>query len=164
MAVTNRVTLSILATETSDQDAGTPVIKHLFKLLGFDKPDFKVYADGSGDNQQTLVYSDRITLTGATASLDLNGGILSKLTNAAQTYAKVKGIAVANLSSTTGDTLIIGGGADAVIAVQNPIGPGGVYLYMDPIDGTAVSGASVDTLQFDPGSDTFDIAFVIWGT
>jgi hypothetical protein len=164
MSVSNRVTVSIQVTETSTQDAGTPVLKHLFKLLGFDKPDFKIYADGSGDNQQNLVYSDEVPLSGSAASLDLNGGITSKLTGAAQVYSKIKGIAIANLSTTTGDAFTVGGGADAVIGAQMPVGPGGIFLYTDPIDGTAVTGGSVDTLQIDPGADTFDIAFVIWGT
>ena len=164
MAVTNRVTLEIAISETSTADAGLPSLPHLFKLQGFDLPDFQVYADGSGANQQNLVHSGTLNLAGAPQSLDLNGGINSKLTGAVQTWAKVKGIAVANLSSDTGEAVIIGGGADAVIAVQAAVGPGGVYLYTDPIDGTTVTPTSADTLQFDPGASTLDVAYIIWGT
>jgi len=164
MAVTNRVTLEIAISETSTADAGLPSLPHLFKLQGFDLPDFQVYADGSGANEQNLVHSGTLNLAGAPQSLDLNGGINSKLTGAAQTWAKVKGIAVVNLSSDTGEAVIIGGGADAVIAVQAAVGPGGVYLYTDPIDGATVTPTSADTLQFDPGASTLDVAYIIWGT
>lgn len=158
MAVTNRVTLEIAISETSTADAGLPSLPHLFKLQGFDLPDFKVY----GSNEQNLVHSGTLNLAGAPQSLDLNGGINSRLTGAAQTWATVKGIAVANLSSD--EAVIIGGGADAVIAVQAAVGPGGVYLYVDPIDGTTVTPTSADTLQFDPGASTLDVAYIIWGT
>jgi len=164
MAVSNRVTLEIAISETSTADAGLPSLPHLFKLQGFDLPDFQVYADGSGANEQNLVHSGTLNLAGAPQSLDLNGGINSKLTGAAQTWAKVKGIAVVNLSSDTGEAVIIGGGADAVIAVQAAVGPGGVYLYTDPIDGATVTPTSADTLQFDPGASTLDVAYIIWGT
>ncbi len=164
MAVANRVTLEIAISETSTADAGLPSLPHLFKLQGFDLPDFQVYADGSGANEQNLVHSGTLNLAGAPQSLDLNGGINSRLTGAAQTWAKVKGIAVVNLSSDTGEAVIIGGGADAVIAVQAAVGPGGVYLYTDPIDGATVTPTSADTLQFDPGASTLDVAYIIWGT
>jgi len=164
MAVTNRATLEIAISETSTADAGLPSLPHLFKLQGFDLPDFQVYADGSGANEQNLVHSGTLNLAGAPQSLDLNGGISSKLTGAVQTWATVKGIAVANLSSDTGEAVIIGGGADAVIAVQAAVGPGGVYLYVDPIDGATVTATIADTLQFDPGASTLDVAYIIWGT
>ena len=64
----------------------------------------------------------------------------------------------------TTEAVIIGGGADAVIAVQAAVGPGGVYLYTDPIDGATVTPTSADTLQFDPGASTLDVAYIIWGT
>ncbi len=106
----------------------------------------------------------------ATNSHDVAGGLTDVYGNTL-TFVKVKGLFIHNLSTTAGDTLTVGGNANALLIFgtathTHTIGPNGVLFISEPsLAGKAVTAATGDILDVveDAGNaNTYDIA--IWGT
>lgn len=155
--------LSVKVTETESNDLGTSILQHVWSKTA-------TYASGTGSNQADLVYSDTLELAGSAQTVDLAGSIASVLSGDTQTYVEVVGFAVLNKSTTSTEVVTVGaGGANpwitwlAATGDGVAVGPGGVLVWTSPIDGGAVTGGSADTLQLDPGADTFNVDLIVWG-
>lgn len=123
------------------------------------------------DTADTLWVSAANAISGsATNSHDLAGGLTDAYGNTL-TFVKVKGLLIHNLSTSAGDTLTVGGNANAVpifgtASHTHTIGPNGVLLIQEPslagIAVTATTGDILDITEDAGNANTYDIA--IWGT
>lgn len=141
------------------------------KRAAFVKSFLDSLANGTGSDQADLLWWDTRTLTATSEDLDLAGSLLDPLSQAAMTFAKIKGIFIENTSTTSTEILIVGGAAanqfinwvgDASDAVK--IGPKGVLLLWSPEDGYAVTADTGDLLKIDAGSDTITYNIILIGT
>ena len=168
MAVSLRTTLEVKATETGSGALGIPVKVHVFNHEGAAGANFRVFATGTGSNQQDLVHSDTISLAGATTGLDVAGGLTDAF-GTAITMVEVTSITIVNNSTTTTEVVTIGAATNPLlnwIAASGDgvvIGPGGVFHISSPIDGFAVTAGTGDILTLDPGADTISVDYIICG-
>jgi len=140
-------------------------------------------ATGTGADCANVLWYDSRTVAGAAEEIDL-AGALEDVFNDTVTFAEIKGIYIRNKSTTTGETLTIGGSTFNAFAswVANStdkviIGPGGVLLLWNPADGYTVeaggggsgsgsgsaSGDAGDYLKIDPGSATIEYDIILIG-
>ena len=127
-------------------------------------------ADGLVLNSADLLWHDRRTVNDSSDDdLDL-AGVLSTSFGSTATFAKVKGIYIANLNTEAGDNLVVGGDGSAGFTswLGDPsdkvvIGPGGLLLLWNPsLAGYAVTATTADILRLtgSGGNITYDIALV----
>lgn len=125
------------------------------------------FTNGTGANQANCLWHDQRTLSTASGeNLDLTA-----LTNAfgVATFTKVKAILIAAVTTDTGYTLQIGGDANSIpifgaVADYIILGAGGVLLWIDPVDGRTVTGATGDILKvYNPSGGNFTYKVVVLG-
>lgn len=164
--VTVRLDLNISVDEVSDLVTAslTPANTHRFPFAAAMPI---TYSTGTGDNQQDKAWSARVTFSGA-IGYDLSGSLLSKVDGAPVVFANIRGFAVINNSTTTGQTLTIGGGSNPWITWLSAtgdavvIGPGGIHVWTSPMDGASVTAATGDILTI-TSSASLSHELVIWG-
>lgn len=156
MSVITDLNLNLKVLEAKSNDLGTSTLPHILSLV-------KTYTSGVAINKFDTVYSAQDTATAAAATYDVIGGLTSVLTGAAINFVELNGIIVKNLSTTAADTLTIGGGANSVIDAQQPLGPGGIFVWLDPIDGITPVAATGDILSIDPGAKTISFQLILLG-
>lgn len=119
------------------------------------------FTDGTGTTQCGAAWNDDTrSLASTTETLDLDG--LSDFKGATMSDNNaVKMLFIENLETTTGKKITIGGGdwAGTAMMLQDStdklrIGPGGLLLWVDPIDGGTVTASTGDGLLVDSGSNT----------
>ena len=131
-------------------------------------------ATGTAANQANLVWYDRRTLAATSEQVDLAGVQREAFADVA-TFTKLKTLLIRNNQTTSGLTLTIGGGTTNPITTifgstatncTEVIGPDGVCLKHNPVDGFAVTAGSADTLKLDSGTNTvvYDIIAIGIGT
>lgn len=127
-------------------------------------------ADGTGANQADVLWTDTRTLTETSEELDLAGSLTNAI-GVTATFVKVKVLVMHNKSTTSTENLTIGGAAANQFAtwVGNSsdklvIGPDGLLLLWNPIDGYTVTADTGDKLKIDAGSDTITYDIAIIGT
>ncbi len=127
-------------------------------------------AEGTGSDQADVLWHDTRTLAGTSEDLDLAASLTDAF-GTSVTFVNVKLIAIRNNSTTTTESLAIGGAAatqfinwvgDATDIVN--LGPSGIFLLWDPIDGYPVTAGTGDLLKIDSGADTFSYDIIIVGT
>ena len=123
--------------------------------------------DGTAANNADLFYSTRAQHT-STVSYDLTGGLTDRFGNAL-TFIELREIRVINLSSTTGDLLVLQGNLmDILLNGTTPTADcpaGGVFFMASPIDGFATITSGVDdTLTIDAGANTISYDLFLIGT
>lgn len=119
------------------------------------------FADGTGSTQVGAVWNDDTrSLASTTETLDLDGLVDFKGATMSDNNA-VKMLYMENLNTTAGQKITIGGGdwAGGAMMLQDTtdklrIGPGGLLLWVDPIDGATVTASTGDGLIVDSGSNT----------
>lgn len=115
------------------------------------------YTDGSGDNQGDVIVFIRDSAAAAPDSHDLYDSLVDIYGNAV-TLAKIREIWVRNLSTTSGETLALGGNIFVVMgsdANDTPIvHPSGEWYMGAPLDGYVVTDASAHILTLEPGANT----------
>jgi len=125
------------------------------------------FTNGTSANQANQIWSDTRTAAASTDSLDLTGGLTDAF-GSAITFAKVKGIYMVNKSTTSGETLILGGifmgvmlgGLTQTINVE----AGATLLLTAPVDGFAVTNGITDQITVNPGGNTITYDVAIIGT
>jgi len=138
----------------------TAINKHLFELA-------KTYANGTGANQQDKIYSTTQTVNGNT---DINlTTATNEETGTAISLASVSGFIVYNHSTTSSQTVTVGGAPSNpfitwLIATGdgNVIGPGGVLIQTSPVDGWAVTASTADILRI-ATSASLTFTVIVWG-
>lgn len=118
-------------------------------------------ASGTGDGEQDLVYSDRLTVTTTPTDLDLNA-LSSELDGSTLNLAEITHVLLVNNGSAN---LLVGGSTNSVAIFADDsdivvVPPGGLLLWDDP-SGLAV-GAS-DTLRLDAASGSISVDVLIVG-
>lgn len=126
------------------------------------------YANGTGASKVDAVYSERITVSGATTR-DLRGSLTGETGGSTAVFPIVVGLFLVNLSTTAGETVHVGGGG------SNPwitwlgaagdlvkVGPGGFLALWSPVDGYATTAGTADILTLDraTGSPQVDLLIV----
>lgn len=145
MALESTITAAIKAVETGSADLAQPsapaelAVRHAF-------------ANGSGANQASKIFSDRRTLAASgTEDLDLAGGLTGAL-GGALTFATVKALMISARPGNTNNVVV---GPAAANGFLGPFGdasdriairPGGVLLVTAPAGGWAVTAGTGDLL------------------
>lgn len=162
MALRTVLELNIKAHEKRSDDLGEAAKLHEFvKSL--------TMATGTGANQSDVVFSDRRTLAATSEDFDLVGALTGAL-GGTVSLAEVTLIAIHNTSSTAADVLSIGGAAATQFAApfdaadnEIKVGPGGLFLLTNPIDGFACAAGTTDLLKIDAGAKTITFDIIVIG-
>lgn len=158
MAVITDVVLRLSATESRANDLGTSRLVHDLSASGADALGRLLIADGVLDAQADTVFSDTVTLSGATESFDLVGGLTSVLTGASLNYAELVYVFLVYRSTNdAGNTLTLGGGANNVIDAQQALSPGGSSFWYSPEGVSTTAGTADILLVTGTSGDVFDI-------
>ena len=144
MSLTATIKASISGSHTSALDLGTAEFP-------FNDAYAKALADGTGADQVDRIFTDRRTINASsTDSLDLAGA----LTNAfgTVTFAKIKAIKVAAAAANTNNVNVTrpaSNGVPLFLAAGDgaPVLPGGVFLWVAPGAGVAVTAGTGDLLD-----------------
>lgn len=128
-------------------------------------------ADGTGQNQANMVFSDTRSLAGsASENLDLAGGLTSPLKDTI-TFTKIKAIYVKCAAANDGAIEFGEGIVNAFVgpfqasSVGVAVAPGGEMLLTAPKDGWTVTGGTGDLLKAQNlGSATNSYDIVLIGT
>lgn len=128
--------------------------------------------DGTGSNLIKFVFRDQRTLAATTNDdLDLYGSLVNAFGSAIN-MAKLKFFFLENLSTTAADVLHIGAAGAAPVSTIfantsdiKIVGPGGIELWSNPIDGYAITAASADILRIrNPGANSISYNLYLAGT
>lgn len=126
-------------------------------------------ASGTSANQFDVVYSDSHSAAAAVKTYDLLGSLASVLTGAAISFVTLNAVIIKNKSTTSTEILSIGGGSNPVAGLWGAsgdiikLGPGGLFVWFDPVDGIAPVAGTGDILQIDPGADTIEFDLLLLG-
>ena len=130
----------------------------------------KTAESGTGTDQADLVWSDTRSVTSGTPDdLDLRGVLASAL-NSGINFVKITGILIRNKSTTSGQFLTVGNGANP--AFTNLFGagahtvtaqPGGAFAWYSPIDPMTTVAATGDILRVAAATGTVSYEIVIIG-
>lgn len=125
---------------------------------------------GTGANNVDTVYSTRQTITAGTPlDTDLQGSLASVLDGTTVSFPLVVGVLVVNNSSTAGQTLSFGVGANPVtswMAGTTPtiiIGAGGWLFLAAPVSGYATVAATGDIMRLTSASGSIVTDIVVFG-
>ena len=122
-------------------------------------------SNGTGNDQVDVVWHDQRTLATTSENLDLAGSLTSAF-GSTVTFAKVKGICIKNMSTTTTQIVTVGGAAatqfinwvgDSSDTVK--VGPDGILFLWSPMDGYAVTAGTGDLLKI---ATSANITYDIW--
>ena len=148
--------------ERVSQDLGGVAARHTIDYS-------KTVTSGTGSDQADLVWSDERTVTnGAPDTLDLRGVLASAL-NSGINFTKSVGVVIRNKSTTTGQALVIGDGANPFFtglfgagAHTLTVGPSGAFGWYSPIDAASTVAGTGDILQIaaSSGSITYQIEII----
>jgi hypothetical protein len=129
----------------------------------------KQIASGTGTDQADLVWSDTRSVTsGAPDDLDLRGVLASAL-NSGINFVKITGIVIRNKSTTSGQFLTVGNGANPAFtgllgagAHTLQVNPGGAFGWYSPIDPMTTVAATGDIFRIAAATGTisYDIEII----
>lgn len=125
--------------------------------------------DGTVDGQIDVVYSTTSTATASPDTYDVLGGLNSQLDGSVLSFVDLCGIFVRVKTSTPGTNLVIGGGSNPIVGPWiatgdgAQIGPAGMFVWFDPIDGIQPAAGTGDTLTIDPGAGTVEYDLLLLG-
>ncbi len=162
MAVTTDISIRVASKESRSNDLGESKLTHLLELV-------KAYGSGTSSNQFDVVYSDTHSAAAAAKTYDVLGSLASVLTGATVSFVDLCGVIVKNNSTTSGDVLSIGAGSNPVTGLWIAsgdgvkIGPGGMFIWLDPIDGISPVAGTGDVITVDPGAKTISFSIILLG-
>lgn len=162
MTVKTDLALALSVKEEESNDLGNTRGVFNFDLAKF-------FASGTGSNQFDRVYTDTQTASGSAVTYDVLGALSSVLTGDAISFVTLCGIFIKNKSTTSTEVLSIGGGSNPIAGLWGAggdlvkIGPGGLFVWLDPVDGITPVAGTGDILQIDPGADTIAFDLVLLG-
>lgn len=170
----NTATLNINASvrilEAAANDLGRASMLHELVYPGTLRSE--EHANGTGDYQQDLVWSDTRTLVATTEQLDCRGVLVGGLPASPMNLIEVRGIFIRNRNTTAAHVLKLGAGANPVTGLFGDaasdkinIGAGGCFLWHAPLDGggIATTAGTADMLTLDSGANTVTYDIIIWG-
>lgn len=127
------------------------------------------YTDGTGDGKALGYYATSGTITsGSNLDIDLSG-VLTNAFGASVVMAKIKAILIRNKATTTAYNLLMGGSAtnpvSTILGGTTPslkIGPKGMALLNNPLDGHVVTAGTADILRLTASGGNIDYELVIF--
>jgi hypothetical protein len=125
----------------------------------------KLLQGGTGQNQLNKAYIDNRAYASATA-IDHDLVTFTDKYGVANTLTTMKLLALQPKNTTSGEQWQLGGDAANIIcfgAVGDylKVGPAGLILVVDPIDGIAVTATTADIMQVTPPTATNPVATLI---
>lgn len=158
--------MSLNATHTSTDTLSNAVDTLLWPEGGFTDR----LTSGTGLDNADRIYHARPTAAASADSFDLTAVLLDVFGNAI-TFTKIKGIIIRNRSAVAGETLAVGGNANALVNwVANAtdivnVGPDSLFILWNPsLAGYGVTATTGDILDVDPGAATIIYDIVLIGT
>ena len=128
------------------------------------------FTNGTTDGKIDKIWYDTSRVLAATSEeIDLAGSLTGP-DGATVTFAKVRGILVINTSTTSGQTLKIGGAAaNAFPLFDNAtdiysLDPDSCFFVTSKIDGKTVTAGTGDLLKIDAGAATITYHIAVLGT
>ncbi len=125
------------------------------------------YEPGNGQNRVDRVYGAHVAALSQT-DLDLQGSLTGPFGDTIS-FPIVMGLIVKNLSRTSGQNVLVGGGTNPWLTHLGAggdivkIGPQGMLFLWSPLDGYATTAGTGDILRLDPSSGTPEVAYLILG-
>lgn len=162
MALQTQLDFRIVGQESSTLDLATAIANHQWTHQ-------ISYATGTGASSTAdLVFSDSRTLAATSESLDVRGGLTSAF-GSTLAIAKIKVLAIRNKATTTGFTLVVGNVTNEVTGIFSAsgtctIGPGGVLILTNFLDGYSTTAGTADLIKINSGSNSVDYDIVIIGS
>jgi hypothetical protein len=154
--------VTLVASETEVAGAKRTVTVRLPE--GHDPYEFAV---GTGAGQASKYYVVQLALAGSASTFDLNatsGGFGDT------SLANVKGWAIFNEATNTAHVLTVGNAAATQFPFNVDAGTdtftvpaGGAVIYAAPLAADGISTSSANNVKFDPGANTFNVTFVVFG-
>ena len=141
--------------KTSDLTTVIEAINHTFSSS---------YSNGTGENQANAFYSDTRSLAGTNESFDLNA--ITDIYGSTLNFTSIKFMYVKNKSTTSGELLTLSGdflaSMDGGTGPTHAIGPSGIFLADNPIDGFSVVNTTQDTLTI-TNAQSFSYDIILLG-
>lgn len=161
MAVTAQLSASLIGTQTSALDLGTPKAQQTLSWL-------QAFASGTAAFQADLLWTDTRTLTASsTENLDLAGGLIDPF-GVIIAFARVRAMVIA-ADPGNANTVVVGGAASNAWATwlggTTPtvtVRPGGLLVVAAPdATGFTVAGATGDILKVANGGGGTSVIYSI---
>ena len=120
-------------------ESGSPDLSVLKDTLDYMKN--LIWASGTGANQADVLWHDQRTLTAsATEDLDLAGSLTGVLAGTTLTYVELKGLIIFAAAANTNDVQLTrpaSNGVPLFLAASDglAVGPGGLFVWLNPGDG-----------------------------
>lgn len=128
------------------------------------------WASGTAINTADLVWASSRSLASTTETLVFSDGSLTDVFGTALTFVKIKLLAIRNLATTAGYTLVVGNATHPLPLFSSgtatmTIGPDGRWFRAEPsLAGIAVGSGATDSLKIDSGSHTVAYQILVIGT
>lgn len=136
-------TIVSTATHRDDQSLSNPL----------DRPTLDgtlTYTDGTDDTEGNLLYHARVTVDNEVLQIDVSGGSVPDKFGNAQVFVSLVGIHVRNRSAVSGESVLVGGGANAVGGIAaDTVHPSGSKVLTAGIDGYPIVAGTGDKLTLD---------------
>ena len=123
------------------------------------------FPDGTGDNQCSKFWADSRTVTAASETLDVVGGLTDAFGNTIS-FTAIKLLMIRNKSTIHSNVLTVSGTGLTNFSsstTSHAIKGGGVMLVTAPVSGFGVSGGTADQITINPASATIDYDIIIGG-
>lgn len=130
--------------------------------------------DGTGSEQANFEWDDRRVVTSATTTDDIDLSAITDAFGTATSVLKIKEIVIINLSTTSGQNLLVGGATSGAISTifagsqtaKITVQAGGAIVLSAPLAGYVLIPGSEDTLRITHSGAVGDIEYdiIIKGT
>lgn len=165
MATTFTGTWSHFLHGSYDRDSDLTTLKQVV-----DYTSSSAYTNGTASHQVNGFYADTRTLAATSENFDLNAGSTTDGYTDSLIFTNIKFLYIKNKSLTSGQNLVLSGdwlgfATTGPISASGTvtIGPGGVFVLDNPIDGYPVGSAATQDVLTVTNTATFDYDIIILG-
>ena len=125
------------------------------------------WSNGVSSNQADLMFRATKSVAAAPLNIDL-AGIEKDQFGTTLTFVRVRELVIVNKSTNAADVLELSGNffATQVLGGTSPklkLGPSGILVLRNPLDGYGVAAGTNDIITVDPGAKTISFEIIILG-